>query len=317
MSPTTSVVVCAYTEQRWDLLRAAVASVAAQTVPALETILVIDHNDALLARCRAELGPAVRVLPNGGTRGLSGARNTGVAAANGEVIAFLDDDAAAEPGWLAALLAGYADRSVMGVGGRATPVWPGVGARPAWWPPEFDWVVGCTYVGTPLVGADVRNFLGANMSFRREAFEQAGGFDDAVGRVGTRPVGCEETEFCIRLSQTTPGTRLRYEPDAVVRHHVSADRTSWSYFRRRCYSEGLSKAVISRMVGQSDSLETERGYVTRVLPRAVVAALSDSVRSGRPHRLLPGGAVVLGLLFTTWGYALTRWTGRRTAQQAG
>jgi hypothetical protein len=161
------------------------------------------------------------------------------------------------------------------------------------------------------VSTDVRNFLGANMSFRKLAFDRAGGFSDAVGRVGTRPVGCEETEFCIRLSQQQPGTRLVYEPTAVVQHHVSIDRMSWHYFRRRCYSEGLSKAVVSRMVGRMDALETERHYVTRVLPRAVARSLAESARTGDPRRLLLGVNVVLGLLFTTIGYAATRLTVRR------
>src|SRR4051794_5862320 len=109
--PAASVVVCAYTERRWDDLRAAVASVAAQTVPALEVVVVCDHNPSLLARVRRELPDAV-ARANTGERGLSGARNTGVRAARGEVIAFLDDDAVAAPDWLQRLLEPYGDPRV-------------------------------------------------------------------------------------------------------------------------------------------------------------------------------------------------------------
>ena len=91
--------------------------------------------------------PDLVVVPNSGRRGLSGGRNTGVSHAIGDVVAFLDDDARAQPDWLERLAAGYRSPSVVGVGGVATPVWPG--QRPPWLPPEFDWVVGCTFVGMP------------------------------------------------------------------------------------------------------------------------------------------------------------------------
>src|SRR4051794_10636657 len=121
--PTASVIVCAYTDRRWDELRAAVASVAEQTRPALETIGVADHNPALLGRRRRELA-AVAPVATRQPRGLSGARNCGVAAAQGDVVAFLDDDAVAAPDWLERLLGPYGDRRVMGVGGAIEPVWP-------------------------------------------------------------------------------------------------------------------------------------------------------------------------------------------------
>ena len=89
--PTVSVIIAAFSTERWEYLREAVASVAAQSSPALETIVVIDHNPDLLARARREL--AAVVIPSTGPRGASGARNTGVARSRGEVLAFLDDDA--------------------------------------------------------------------------------------------------------------------------------------------------------------------------------------------------------------------------------
>nr|BFF13601.1 hypothetical protein GCM10025699_49040 [Microbacterium flavescens] len=125
---TTTVVVCAYTEDRWDDLVASVESV--RGLPeAPEALLVIDHNDALLARSRDRWSDVI-VVPNEFRQGLSGARNTGVKLASGDVVAFLDDDATAEPDWLTHLLAPFADPAVAGVGGHATPVWP-EGATPS------------------------------------------------------------------------------------------------------------------------------------------------------------------------------------------
>ena len=89
-----SVIVCAYTAERWDDTMRAVASVQAQKPAAKEIILVIDHNPELLAQLIEAL-PGVRVVPNTCERGSSGARNTGVALAAGKFVAFLDDDAVA------------------------------------------------------------------------------------------------------------------------------------------------------------------------------------------------------------------------------
>lgn len=305
-----SVVVCAYTERRWDDLVAAVASLKAQTEPPHEIILAIDHNPALYARALAEL-PGTVCVENLGTQGLSDARNAGLAAATGDVIAFLDDDAVAEPGWLAVLAGGYADLRVVGVGGFAEPAWEA--GRPAWFPREFDWVVGCTYLGMPEAAAPVRNMVGCNMSFRRELFdgpEAVGGFNPGIGRLGTRPVGCEETELCIRIHQAHPEALILFDPRGVVHHKVPASRGTWGYFRSRCYAEGLSKAAVSALVGSGQALEAERSYTTRTLPRGVVAGLADAARGrrGGPRR---AGAIVAGVSITAFGYALGRLAPRR------
>ena len=295
---TVSVVICAYTERRWDDLLTAIASARAGH-PA-ELIVVIDHNPALAARLESAVDDCV-ILRNARRRGLSGARNTALDVATGEIIAFLDDDARAEPGWLDALLAHYEDAAVLAVGGAATPDWP---ARPVTLPAgphgdpvrgELDWVVGCTYTGQPRVAAEVRNLMGCNMSFRRTVFERVGGFSEGIGRVGTVPLGCEETELCIRLRAAEPGARIVFEPAALVRHRVSADRFTWSYLRRRSYAEGVSKAVVSGLVGAAAALTTEKDYTRRVIPAGFLREL------GRGN--VPGAlALVLSVLCAGFGY---------------
>ncbi len=135
-----SVVICAFSERRWEQLERAVRSVQAQRHPAHEVLVVIDHNAALYERAVGSL-PA-RVLQNEEAQGLSGGRNTGVRHAQGDVIAFLDDDAHAEPDWLERLLAGYDRPEVVGVGGGVVPAFER--GRPGFLPHEFDWVVGCS-----------------------------------------------------------------------------------------------------------------------------------------------------------------------------
>src|SRR3989304_228975 len=156
-SPTSSVVICAYTEARWDDLVAAVVASQTQHRPAHEVIVVIDHNPALLGRAAHGL-PGVVLTENIEQRGLSGARNSGLRVATGDVVAFIDDDAYGEPDWLESLVAGYADPSVMAVGGTIDPLWER--GRPAWFPREFDWVRGCPLPGMPEGRAPGGNVIG-------------------------------------------------------------------------------------------------------------------------------------------------------------
>ncbi|MFE2042787.1 glycosyltransferase [Streptomyces sp. NPDC059477] len=310
--PGVSVVICVYTEDRWDDILAAVVSVRAQSRPVLETLLVVDHNPALLDRLGGEYQETggVRVLANAGPRGLSAGRNTGIAAARGEIIAFLDDDAVAERDWLLRLAGHYADPRVMAVGGRTEPVWAS-GRRPVWFPREFDWVVGCTYTGQPRGIARVRNVLGGNASFRRTAFDAAGGFATGIGRDGDkRPLGCEETELCIRLARALPDAVLLLDDRAVIHHRVPGQRERFAYFRTRAYAEGLSKALVSRSVGAAKGLESERRYATRVLPAGVARGLRDAVLA-RPGGAGRAGAIVAGVVTAAGGYVVGSVRARR------
>ncbi|MEV0532428.1 glycosyltransferase family 2 protein [Kitasatospora sp. NPDC050463] len=307
--PSLTVIVCTYTLDRWDDLRAAIGSVLAQRRPADEIVLVVDHCPELVARAAAEL-TGVRIVENRERQGLSGARNTGTDTAHGDVVAFLDDDAVADPDWTERLLAGYRDPRVLGVGGLVRPAWET--GRPRWFPPEFYWVVGCSYRGLPERPAPVRNFIGANMSFRRSEILAAGGFRTDLGRVGTRPLGCEETELCLRLADRRPGALLYYEPAAAVRHHVPGGRATWSYFRSRCYAEGLSKATVARHAGRRRALASERGYLRSTVPSALVRALSPGGVLTEALALVAGvGSTVLGYGVGQAHAALRRRAGAR------
>jgi glycosyltransferase involved in cell wall biosynthesis len=317
-APDISVVICAYTEERWEDVLAAVSSVRAQSRPALETLLVVDHNEKLGDRLAREYAAAgdVRVLANAGPRGLSAGRNTGVAAARGAVIAFLDDDAVAERDWLLHFAGAYDDPRVLAVGGRTVPVWAS-GRRPRWFPEEFDWVVGCTYRGLPPGRVRVRNVLGGNASFRREAFDAAGGFATGIGRDGDRrPLGGEETELCIRLARARPDAVLLIDDRAVIHHRVPAPRERFAYFRARAYAEGLSKALVTRSVGAAKGLESERRYAARVLPAGVARGLRDALLA-RPGGAGRAGAIVAGVLTAAGGYAVGSLRARRGAVTFG
>lgn len=294
-----TVLICAYTEERWDDLLAAVDSIKFQTVAAHEILVVIDHNTSLFERAQKYID-GVHLIENVEERGLSGARNTGLAQASGAIIAFMDEDATAAPDWLEQLLKGYENPLVWGVGGYIEPLW--LTGRPSWFPQEFDWIVGCTHSGMPASTDKIRNQIGCNMSFRREVFEEIGGFRDGIGRVGKIPVGCEETELCIRANQHQPERIMLYEPQAKVLHRVPGNRATWQYFRSRCYSEGISKALVASLVGANDGLSTERSYTFRTLPLGVLRGIKDTLTLRDKAGILRAAAIISGLLITTYGY---------------
>jgi GT2 family glycosyltransferase len=296
MSSGIAVVICAYTECRWELLLAAIASVKGQTLPADEVVVVVDNNPRLLERLRASVSEA-EIVENPGPAGLSGARNAGVAATTAPIVAFLDDDAVAAPTWVERLSAVFAtDKSIVGVGGAVTPCW--LGTPPRWLPEEFHWTVGCSYRGLPTDPRPVRNVIGANMAFRRWAIDAAGGFNPEIGQVGSSMQRGDDTEFCIRLTRRLPGTTIVYDPSVHVRHAVPPERTTLRYFIHRCYTEGIAKARIARLVGSNQALAAERRQVFSVLPRGVIRELGTRSIDGVQR----AAVMVFGLALTGIGY---------------
>jgi glycosyltransferase involved in cell wall biosynthesis len=306
LSVDVSVVICARDAARWGQLQAALASLDCQRHRPAETVLVIDHNRPLFERAR-EHWPGVIVVENFERRGLGGARNSGICASSGSVVAFLDDDAVASPEWLSLLVEHYSEPDIAGVGGSIEPVWEG--ARPGWFPAEFDWVVGCTYRGMPQEAHGVRNLLGCNMSFRSDLLKALGRF-----RLG---YGCDETELCIRLRQRWPRKRLVYVPKAKVLHWIPASRARLRYFVRRCYFEGGSKAVVSNLFGVEEGLSSERRYTWETLPEGVRRGVADFVHRGDPDGLGRAASIVAGLITTTLGYCAGRASVSRAAEKRG
>jgi glycosyltransferase involved in cell wall biosynthesis len=298
---TVTVVICAYTDERWEAVNGAVASIRAQTRQPEQTILVVDHNQHLLDRAQRVMS-GVTIVENAQARGLSGARNTGVEMARTDVVAFLDDDAIAAPDWVERLMAVYADPRVLGVGGWIEPLWEV--PRPSWFPDEFGWVLSCSYRGQPEQAAPVRNLIGANMSFRRQTLLDVDGFHTEVGQVGTAMLRCDETELCIRVGQRFPAGVIVYDPAVRVRHRVTASRATWRYVRERCFTEGLAKALISRFVGHGRGLASERTYVVRTLPTGVLRELLRGALHPGSGGLGRASAIVAGFALTTAGFAL-------------
>lgn len=301
MSLSVSVIICCYTEERLQDIREAVASVQRQTRPPKEVILAVDNNFALYELLKAEGNGQVAVVLNDAAGGLSATRNAAIATAQGDLLAFLDDDAVAEPEWLVNLVAAFDDTRVCGAGGRAILNW--IEGRPSWFADDLDWTVGGSFSWLPLSQAEVRNPHGHNMCFRRQAFTRAGLFHGSVGRVGNGGQAGEEAEFCLRLARQMPEAKIVYQPSSLVRHKVPPARGRWRYLLKRSYQEGLCKARIERLARAHGvrPLSTESAYLRHLLFGAIPSRLA---RFWRAAALAQAMAIVLCITATGAGYLL-------------
>jgi Glycosyltransferases, probably involved in cell wall biogenesis len=278
-------------------------------------VLCIDNNEDLFERAEATWGaePLVAVMRNPdvehvmsvtaherahGTKrrfGAGSARNAGVAATTSDVVAIIDDDARAEPGWLAALTRHYVDDGVVAVGGPPLPLYETT--RPPWFPRSFDWIFGCAYDGLPTEPGPIRHLIGTNMSFRRVAFDAVGGFQS---------IDFDDLDLCMRLNHTYGYGALQYEPAAQVHHFVPAERVTWRYFWRRCVFVNTEKVEAFAGMGEAANLSAEVGFAIKTSTLGVGKELWR-VRRGDLNGLLAAGAIYIGLACAALGNLRGRW----------
>ncbi len=242
-----SVIVCTFNRSR--LLEKAIDSIAQSKVPdPIEwEIVVVDNNSTdntreVVEECAKRHQIRIRYLfqPK---QGLSIARNSAIRGCESAAVAFTDDDVLVEPEWLWNLTACLQSGEWAGSGGRVVPTW----GRPIpRWLSTSDVFVRGALVALDLgsePAAMTQAPIGANMAYRREAFERHGLFRTDLGRTGGNLTACEDTEFGQRLLLC--GERLRYEPSAVVYHPVPADRIRKGYLLAWAFARGRSDILMS------------------------------------------------------------------------
>jgi GT2 family glycosyltransferase len=233
------------TRDRPASVRALLQTLTAQRVDrgSLEVIVVDDGSEAdiaaIVSRASAA-GPVPVRCERQAPAGLNAARNLGAERAGGEVLAFLDDDTLASPGWAEALLKAFEDEGCAGVAGRVELRLDG---------PEPRWLVGNrSYLSEVELGPNARWLdtgpepAGANCAVRRADFERLGGFASGLDREGASLISNGDTEFFRRLRGA--GGRLRYVPDAHVVHCIPAERLTLEFFRRRAHAQGVSDELL-------------------------------------------------------------------------
>ena len=222
--PRASVVVCSYNGAR--TIARCLESLRALEYPDVEIIVVDDGSTDGTADIARRFGVRLISTPN---RGLSSARNTGLAAATGPVVAYIDDDAYADPHWLA-----YAVSALL-AGGHAAVGGPNV-------PPPDDGPVAEAVARAPggpihvlLSDTVAEHIPGCNMVFRAEALRAIGGFDPRFRTAG------DDVDVCWRLQAR--GETIGFHPAAMVWHHR---RNSVRAYWRQQVGYGRAEALLER-----------------------------------------------------------------------
>ncbi len=288
------------THNRAETLALTLQSVLAQQADIPFEVIVVDNNSTdrtreVVEEFARKATVEVRYVFEP-VQGSSAARNAGIAVSRGEVIAFLDDDVIASPGWLAALAEAYAELpDAWCIGGRVTLQLPA--QLPSWLVP-LDGLL-ASYLSQQDLGPEVvrieypRGLISANLSVRREALERVGGFCGRLGRFRERLLCGEDIELCHRIQRAGGG--VYYCGAASVVHLVPSGRLTKTFFRRRAYWQGRTEAVLSRrrgvaLQGAKDALKAAALYTAKETWRAfrhelaawkAVGYLSGRLRDGR------------------------------------
>jgi len=235
------------TRDRPDLLRDCLTSLIAQQVDpgSMEVVVIDDGSECDLGSVVADIpiGPIPIRLIRQAPSGLTTARNSGAAVAQGSVLAYLDDDTLVSPGWADAVISAFAETGCDGLAGRVELQFEA---------PRPRWVDGSRlrlYLSELELGTAPRAELGANLlpvgancAVSRAAFDRIGGFRRGFGRVGSSLLSNEDLDFFARVRAT--GGVIVYEPAAHVLHRVPAERLTIAWFRRRSYAQGLSDILL-------------------------------------------------------------------------
>jgi glycosyltransferase involved in cell wall biosynthesis len=246
--PRISVIIA--THNRADLVGLALDSLARQTLSAADfEVLVVDNRStdhtAELMRKRAEVMPHLRYV--GESRlGLSWARNAGLEAARAPLVAYLDDDAQAEPEWLEALLLAFEQAAPQCIGG---PVFLDWGQLPQSVPQRYWSLLSYVNYGERDRALTEREYLvGANMAFDREVLRNLGGFPTNLGRQGSKLLSGEEAQVVARIREQ--GGIVYYAARAAVAHLVHPDRIRPNWLWRRIFWDGASQPMLDGATGQ-------------------------------------------------------------------
>ena len=281
LAPTLSVVICTY--NRCSLLRRALMAFEAQAGAPATEVIVVDNNSTddtvgVVRQCTSALRRVVQVrYLHEPTQGLSRARNTGVRASRGRVVAFLDDDAVPHAGWLDAIGSFFASQpDAAGAGGPIEPEFDG--ARPSWLSASIE-----SYYSILDLGVHVAPFgrrtspFGANLAVSRDLLS-GDPFSERLGRKGDSLISREELELLSRLRSSTRG--LHYLPNMRVTHFIHKERLTKDWLFERCRAEGASLAL------SAAGTRARVAMTLRVLLDHGLNLLSGAVRKNRDPLLL-------------------------------
>ena len=243
-----SVIVCSF--NRSSLLKESVLSIQRQDFNVADyEIVVVDNNSTddtktVISGLAASSGVKIKYVFES-RQGLSFARNAGIAAAEGEIVVFTDDDIAADRSWLGELLSAFDDADVAAAGGPIRPIW--MTERPEWLTERWTGY----FAVSEFKGAQESGLFrwpvypwGANVAFRKSVFSAMGMFPTDLGRIGTCLLSNEEILLCSKIEES--GKIIKFVPGAVIHHKISAKRLKKQWLQHRTYWQGVSDAILDQ-----------------------------------------------------------------------
>jgi GT2 family glycosyltransferase len=320
--PRLSVVIATYS--RAPLLNECLQHLASQRFRDGDEVIVVDNGSvddtAGIVRTHQPTFPAALHLLTEPRPGKSHALARGLAVAQGEVLAFLDDDVNVGAGWLEVVRDTMVYSSVALMGGRVEPRWD-ARVRPWMRHAPFRYrrlgaPLGLLDYPSDVVELGPRTVLGANMAVRRAVFEAVGGFATHLGKLRGTLLSGEDHELCLRVQRA--GFKAIYVPSAVVYHWVPRERARAGYFLHWFYWSGITNAILDAQTtatplstatepesGPANTPDGAKGLPMYLVRRAVVGVLMvlKSLGAGRRTAALNHA---IDVAFAA-GYAAERW----------
>lgn len=249
-----SAVICSYNRARFVIK--AVESIFNQAFDKSRMeVIVVDNNStdgaqeelAQYKKDNPQYNFSYHIETN---QGVAFTRNRCAREAKGEIVAYLDDDSEAQPGWLEEIVSFFdAHPDVYSIGGKITPRF--LTGIPDWYSKYFNGLVGSFDQGPAVKQLTGERYpCGANMAFRKEVFEKVGYFNTLLGRSGTGLLANEEKDIYKRI--LAAGCNVYYLPGMSVLHAVEANKFDKNYVRR--HSKGIGGGERLRLKGQNGAL---------------------------------------------------------------
>ncbi len=242
MSIQISVIIPTY--NRLNHLEDTIDSLCKQVYPArLFEVLIIDSGTRGIENLSEKYMPHTNIrFIFDAERGASIQRNIGIEASKGDYLAFIDDDAIANPNWLQSFAEVFSQKEFGVLAGKILPLWT-ASAK--------DWHKKSAYIRNLYSMYDLGNTtqeieygFSCNYLIRKSALEEFGGFDTTQGRIGDeRILYGEDVVICQKINQKYSNY---YIPKAIVQHKVLEERLKLSWLIRRAYAGGFTKGIQNR-----------------------------------------------------------------------
>jgi glycosyltransferase involved in cell wall biosynthesis len=298
-----SVVISAYSLDRYDDLTSVLNGLKKQTYKYFETIVVIDENKELINKINEYIEANgiknTTLIFNPKNRGLSYSRNVGIKNTSGSIVAFIDDDATPADDWVKNIIDTFLENESIGaVTGDVVPLWENESM--AWFPKELYWMISCSYVMTPTMKTEVERGFGTNMAFRRAIFDKIGCFDTYLGINGKKWIGGEDTAMFLKIKSAN--FKVIFNPKIRVQHKIYLSRLNPRNIAKRSFNGGYSVALMKKGIKYKLQGSTENEYLKYIFFTSSQKYLINFIKSPSKIVFYQMISICVVLFFESSGY---------------